>query len=199
MIALNSDQNLLPHYGYAIEDIQSWKSRYTRQEYPKKLLINTFYREHNVNFMWNKLYSSFNNATMNLNSFNVQKFTQAKHEINQLYNETKFTKTQPALLKLLSERKNVGGLKFEIMDKLASVADSRAIEELEFTYIFSLITNELLFNWIACGMIGISKSESFLAVTGCIANVDSMIDYESSYNMLGQISTSQFLKRNYKK
>lgn len=198
MIALNSDQTLLPYFGYAVEDIQSWKNRYSSNEYLKKLLINTFYREHNVNFMWVKLYSTFNNATQDIDCFNVQKFLQAKQNISQLFNETKLTITQPALMKLINDRKNVGGLNFEVMDNLVLQATSRTIEELEYTYIFSTITNELLFNWIACGMIGVNKNDSFIAVTGFKAEVSKMIDYESSYKFLG-LFTSQFLKRNYNK
>lgn len=197
--ALNSDQTYLPHFNYAIEDIRTWRNRYSKTEYARKLMINTFYKDHNVNFMWDKLFSPFKLATKTIDAFNISKYQQSKVYINQLYSETKISMTQPVLLNLISQRKDVGILDFEIADKLVLKSNNQSIEELEFTYIFSYITNELLFNWCACGMIGISKEVSLSATTGYTTNVDLMINYKSSMKVLGQLFTSKFLERNYKK
>ena len=76
-------------------------------------------------------------------------------------------------------------------------ANNKAVEELEFRYIYYAIANEFLFRWSACGMIGKNKFDSFMAVTGMGINTDSMIDYDSSVTLLGQWGASQFLDRHY--
>lgn len=184
--ALNSDQVFLPYYNLAIQDLRTWRNRYHREEYAKKLMINTFYRAHTANFMWDELFSPFKEAANDISSFDVSKFYKAKQFINLLYTETKFTKTHTVLLNLLNQRKDVGNLNFEVTDKLVSISNNQSIEELEFTYIFNYITNELLFNWCACGMIGINKKDSFAITTGYVMDIELIYDYKSSMSILGQ-------------
>jgi len=196
MIKLNSDEATMPDFNYSIEEIKTWRSRYSKQEYPQKVMINTFYRQHTVNFMWEFLYSPFNKSIIDSPKFND--YVLAKQHINQIYNQTKLYKTQSSLFSLLEKKADVGGLIYNNMAKLADDANNITVEELEFTYIYYTIANEFLFRWSACGMIGINKFDSFIAVTGFGVNTENMIDYESSVNLLGKLGASQFLNKHYK-
>jgi len=197
MIALNSDQATLPNFNHAIEELRTWRNRYSKKEYPDKLLINTFYRQHTVNFMWDILYRPFKKSLFgNRTTFND--YVSAREHISQIYNQTKLNKTQPTLMNLLQKRNDVGGLIYNNMSKLVSDASNKSVEELEFTYVYYAIANEFLFRWSAVGMMGKNKYDSFMAVTGIGVNTDSMNDYDSSVNLLGQLGASQFLSRYYK-
>jgi hypothetical protein len=197
MITLNSDEAMLPNFNHALAEIQTWRTRYSKQEYPQKVMINTFYRQHTVNFMWDFLCSPFNNTMLGRKPFDHSEYFPARDFISQKYIDTKLNRTQPVFKELLIRGSNVGGLDFKHMAMLVSQASKEAIEEIEFTYLFYAVSTELLFRWSACGMIGHNKSDAFTLITGCIIDTVAMKDYATSVDILGKIGASTFLKRQY--
>ena len=194
---MNSDEAMLPNFNHALAEIQTWRARYSKQEYPQKVMINTFYRQHIVNFMWDFLYNPFNKSISGKKVFDHSEYFPARELISQKYIETKLNRTQPVFKELLLRGTNVGGLEFKHMAMLVSQASKESIEEIEFTYLYYAVANELLFRWSACGMNGHNKSDAFTLITGLVINTAVMIDYASSLEILGEISASPFLKRNY--
>jgi hypothetical protein len=39
--------------------LQTWRGRYSLEEYPEKVLLNIFYRKYTTDFMWNDIENCF--------------------------------------------------------------------------------------------------------------------------------------------
>jgi hypothetical protein len=201
MKAINSDESYFPNFEHGMQEILSWRNRYSKTEYPEKVMINTFYRQYSVNFIWENLHSAFKRNIFGKSKQSFNDFTSAREYISQIYRQAQLQKVQPVLMELIGKRKDVGGLVFQNIFNLVNSARSnnnKAIEELEYSYIYYALANEYLFRWSACGMIGQNKQEAFIAVTGIGVNVDSMTTYENSLNLIGQLGAGRFLQNNYK-
>jgi len=201
MIPMHSDEAYSPNFNHALQELQKWRVRYTNVVYPGKALINIFYRQHTVNFMWDYLYSAFEKNLFGKPKISFNDYVTARNDINNVYRQTQLQKTQPILMSLLNQGKDVGDLSHSGMTNLVNRAESRdnkAVEELEFSYLYYALANEYLFRWSASGMIGKNKQEAFIAATGIGVNTDTMSNYGNSLNLLGQLGASQFLQRNYK-
>ncbi|MFZ4456340.1 MAG: hypothetical protein ACOYOT_08980 [Bacteroidales bacterium] len=90
--------------------LQNWRSRYSLEEYPEKILLNIFYRKYTTDFMWNDIENCFQNG--------VQKkwcdFDSGFEYLNNLYSSVASAKTHNQLPILLRENPNriVGNLSY---------------------------------------------------------------------------------------
>lgn len=197
-LAFHSDESYQPHYDYAIQELGTWRQRYNRTEYPGKLLVNTFYSLHTVNFMWPYLIGGF--SPVERSKHNHRDIVAAWQSMSAVYNRTKIERTQPALMGLLAQGSDVGGLSVRSFSALADKAKAswEALEEMEYKYVHYAMVREYLFRWSACGYIGRDKQQAVAAVTGAIANTDGMTDLQGTQAVLGQIGTGFFLGRHYR-
>ena len=53
-----------------MNNLQAWRSRYSKSEYGEKVLLNVFYRKYSTFFMWDKIQNSFNGNVL-WNDFNI--------------------------------------------------------------------------------------------------------------------------------
>lgn len=197
-LAFHSDESYRPHYDYAVQELVTWRQRYNRIEYPGKLLVNTFYSLHTVNFMWPYLIGGFSPAERS--KHNHGDIVSAWQSMSAVYNRMKIERTQPALMGLLAQGMDVGGLSVGSFSALAdrAKASSDALEEMEYTYVHYAMVREYLFRWSACGYIGRDKQQALAAVTGAIVNTDAMTDLAGAQAVLGQIGAGMFLGRHYR-
>ncbi len=196
--AFHSDESYRPHFDYAMQELAAWRQRYSRAEYPGKLLVNIFYSLHTVNFMWPYLAGGF--SPVDRAKYNHRDIVAAWQSMSSVYNRTKIERTQPALMGLLAQASDVGGLTVRsvsaLVEKAKNVPD--ALEELEYTYVHYAMVREYLFRWSACGYIGRDKQQALAAVTGAIANTDAMVDLAGAQAVLGQIGAGLFMGKHYR-
>src|SRR5690606_18921417 len=113
-----------------MNNLQAWRSRYSKSEYGEKVLLNVFYRKYSTFFMWDKIQNSFNGNVL-WNDFNNR-----YREMMNLY-QNQAMQTQPILLQLLSEKSEntVGSVTYAgFADKIrgAKQGNNADIEEIEF-------------------------------------------------------------------
>ena len=140
-----------------MNNLQAWRSRYSKSEYGEKVLLNVFYRKYSTFFMWDKIQNSFNGNVL-WNDFNT-----GCREMMKLY-QNQAMQTQPILLQLLSEKGNnpVGSVTYAgFADKISGARQGKNadIEEIEFTYLHYLLNDQLILMWSAFGGTGLSKIE----------------------------------------
>lgn len=200
MITIASDESYFPNFNRGIENLTEWRGRYSKIVYPEKVMLNILYRQHTVNFMWSFLHEAFEESFIIKNGTYFTDFVYARNYISEMYEKTKIHKTHPVLMSLIQQRMNVGGFIFDKLAEDISIArtyDNRAIERLEYAYLYSVISNENIFRWSACGMMGKNKQQAFDAVTEVILNVDGMTNYDYSIMLIGESGAGEFLHRNY--
>lgn len=178
-----------------MNNLQAWRSRYSKSEYGEKVLLNVFYRKYSTFFMWDKIQNSFNGNVL-WNDFNI-----GFREMMNLY-QNQAMQTQPILLKLLSEKSNnqVGSVTYAgFADKIrgAKQGKNADVEEIEFTYLHYLLNDQLILMWSAFGGTGLSKIDALAQMSGVIIAETDMSEYGKVENIIGQLCTGPYLHENY--
>src|SRR5690606_30214303 len=178
-----------------MNNMQAWRSRYSKSEYGEKVLLNVFYRKYSTFFMWDKIQNSFNGNVL-WNDFNI-----GFREMMNLY-QNQAVQTQPILLKLLSEKSNnpVGSVTYAgFADKIRGAKQGKNddIEEIEFTYLHYLLNDQLILMWSAFGGTGLSKIDALAHMSGVIIAETDMSEYGKVENIIGQLCTGPYLHENY--
>jgi len=184
-----------------MNNLQAWRSRYSKTEYGEKVLLNVFYRKYSTHFMWDKIQNSFQTKMFGGNKVLWNDFNAGFSEMMNLY-QNQSTKTQPILMQLLSEKSanmvgtvSYSGFASKIMgSKQGNNAD---IEEIEFTYLHYLLNDQLILMWSAFGGTGLSKIDALAQMSGVIIAETDMTEYGTVENIIGQLCTGPYLKENY--
>ncbi len=174
-----------------MNNLQAWRSRYSKSEYGEKVLLNVFYRKYSTLFMWDKIQNSFQKKMFGGNKVLWSDFNEGFREMMTLY-QNQSMKTQPILLQLLSEKSSnmVGSVSYAgFADKIkgASQGNNADIEEIEFTYLHYLLNDQLILMWSAFGGTGLSKIDALAQMSGVIIAETDMSEYGKVENIIGQL------------
>ena len=161
--------------------LNEWKSRYSKDEYPKKVIMNIFYRKYATEKMWpdaiKKSYKTWETA-----------YEQNKHE----YVRVSQHEIVPILESLIKQDKKVTSIKFSDFNSFinaASRGDSEALKAIEYTYFLNRIFDELAILWLSFVNSGLSGAQAMMRLTGAglPANmpINSYSEVESIFDQLG--------------
>ncbi|MFN3851335.1 MAG: hypothetical protein ACK4NY_18000 [Spirosomataceae bacterium] len=167
--------------------INSWKDRYSKEEYPQKVVMNIFYRKYAIDRMWSKVIS---NSYANW---------QIAYEQNMLeYSKTAQNEIIPVLESLIKADKKVSTIKFSDFNsyiRSASRGDSEAIKGIEYTYFLHRIFDELIILWLSFVNSGVSKVDAVTRLTGAIIPRDMPINsYSEIEQILDQLGAENYLQ-----
>ena len=193
--------DLKNQFAEGMNNLQTWRNRYSKDEYAEKVLLNVFYRKHTMNFMWSEIQNSFQNKMFGGNKKLWNDFNEGYQKMMTLYGNYS-QKTQPVLLQLLSEQstKKVGSISYsDYTDKIqgSKQGNNADIEEIEFTYIHYFLNDQLILMWSAFGGTGLSKIDALAQMSGVIIAETDMTDYDTVETIIGQLSTGPYLNQNY--
>lgn len=193
--------DLKHQYAEGVSNLQTWRNRYSETEYAEKVLLNVFYRKHTMNFMWSEVQNAFQKQLFGGNKVLWNNFNEGFEKMMNLY-QNYSQKTQPILLKLLSENgsQKVGSISFsEYRDKIigANNGNHADIEEIEFTYLHYLLNDQLILMWSAFGGTGLSKIDALAQMSGVIIQEMDLSNYSTVEVVIGQLCTGPYLHQNY--
>lgn len=180
-----------------IKYLKLWRERYSSTEYPSKIALNIFYRQYAMDFIWDMQIA---------NSF--EKYKNSETDLLTAYRkiETKYSESAEKfigdnrLINLMKEGVEIGGLNYNSLSSLVSKAekeDNKAIEELEFTYLYWLLANKANIMWASYGRLGYNEIESITKVTDAIIKINEPLNYKNSLNIFGNLIVSKFMDKNY--
>lgn len=190
--SFNEGMNLLP----------TWRNRYSTQEYPEKVLINLFYRKYTMEFMWNDINNSFQKKLFGGRKVLWNDFNQGFQKLKMSYQQNAVSKTQPVLVKLLSEQSTriVGSTSFaDFKDRIngARQGNNKDIEEIEYAYLYYLLADECVLLWSAFGGTGLDKIEAIGKMSGMIIETPEIDAYGKIENILGRLCAAPYLQKVY--
>jgi hypothetical protein len=176
-----------------ISNLRTWRTRYTSQEYPHKVVINLMYRAYAVAFLWHDyeqgLFPRFTNE-MEAFMFVAQK-----------YQEVCRTKVNANLLDWLNRYpdKPIGNVTYSGYENLATRAetDSSAKEEVEFSFLFNYMTNMCVEYWIALRLCGKNQVDAIAQVTGVIIEELQPFNYGIAKQVFTQLYVNRYMAQNY--
>ena len=129
-------------------------------------------------------------------------FNEGITKLKNIYGSTAGSKTQPMLLSLLENKeRNVGNTNYGIFTPLITAAkngDKAKLEEIEYAYLYYLLTDECILLWGAFGGTGLSKIDAIGKMSGLIIKTEDIKTYAQIEQVLGQLCASAYLKEHYK-
>jgi len=179
-----------------MNNLMTWRNRYSKIEYPEKVVLNIFYRKYTTEFMMPELLSCFNN--------NVKwpDFNNGYRELKTKYGETAVNKTNGVLLELLKQtERQIGNTSYSIFQPLISAAkagDKPKLEEIEYAYLYYFLTDESILLWAAFGGTGINKIDAIGKLSGLILETEDILNYGQIEEILGRFCAAAYLNDNYK-
>jgi len=188
-------------YAEGLNNLQTWRKRYSSLEYGEKVLQNVFYRKYSTFFIWDKIQNSFQKKMFGGYKVLWNDYTLGFREMMKHYTDQSL-KTQPILIQLLSEQstKKVGSISYsDFTTKIAGAkrGNNADIEEIEFTYLHYLLNDQLILMWSAFGGTGLSKIDALAQLSGVIIKETPMTEYAIVEPIIGQLCTGPFLHENY--
>ena len=152
----NSSQN-------KINKLNEWRNRYSKDEYPYKVILNMFYDLFSTQKIWSQINESFSGFKK------YSDFNDAFNEITSMRRNAQLDYVQPNLMKLLDDNKEAAGTKYSDYSESVSKAqggDNHAVVEIEYTYWFYGSYNDATIYWAACGLLGLDKVSAYIEITG---------------------------------
>ncbi len=161
--------------------LNEWKNRYSKEEYPNKLVLNIFYRKYSIDRMWpnvlNNSYPDWETAYEN-----------NKHE----YARVAQNEIVPVLETFIKMDKKVTTVRYSdfysYIDS-ASKGNIEAIKGIEYTYFLHRVLDELVILWISFVNAGIQRVEAITKLTGVVLPpkmpIESYLEVEQLFDQLG--------------
>ncbi|RRJ89724.1 hypothetical protein EG849_11975 [Flavobacterium macacae] len=178
-----------------MENLSKWRSRYSKTEYPEKVALNIFYRKYTMEFLFPEILDSFEDVK-------YADFNDGLEKLKTLYGSIAISKTQPILMELLEDvHRKVGTTNFHVFKSLISEVQNGSIEkleELEYSYLYYLLTDECILLWAAFGGTGLKKLDVVSKLSGVIIKTDEINSYSLIEQIMGQLCASPYLNENYK-
>lgn len=185
--------DLSPSFKEATSNIQKWFARYERTEYPHKIVINIMYRAYTMNELWKEFEKQEIPYFNDLSSCIIQ--------MEGLYRQTALTKVNANLLQWLQTQSEryVGSVSYQRLENLAVKAetDSKALEELEFTYIFELLNDKCSLYWLALSLAGQTQTQAIGTITGILIENLANFNYSLSKQVFQQLRVAKYMNDNY--
>ena len=180
----------------------TWRNRYSKFDYPEKVVLNIFYRKYTMEFMFPEIVGCFENTILGEPKVKWMEFNEGFKNLKSIYEKTAISRTQAVLINLLSEvERDVGNTNYGIFAPLIASAqkgDIAKLEEIEYAYLYYLLTDECVLLWGALGGTGLSKIEAIGKLSGVILEVEEIKTYPPIEQILGRFCAAAYLKEHYK-
>lgn len=184
------------------ERLLGWRNKYSKKEYPEKVALNVFYRKYTMDFMWDEIDSCFSTNWLGKQQAKWNDLNVGYQKLVDIYSETATSKTNPILMSLLNDHSKrvanttYGG--FLPLVKGTQEGNDKQREELEYTYLYHLLTDESILIWAAIGGTGKSKIDAIGQLTGLVLETDKINNYALIDQILGQFCSAAYLHKNYR-
>lgn len=173
-----------------INNLLLWRNRYTA-DYPEKIVLNIFYRKYTMDFMFADILSCFEKNLFGKPKIKWNDMNEGFQKLKTIYSSTAISKTQPILIELLTDRQRiVGNTNYGMFTTLISEAKNGSrskLEEIEYAYLYYLLTDECILLWSAFGGTGLSKIEAIGKMSGLIIETEEIKIYTQIEHVLEHV------------
>jgi len=167
--------------------LHEWRSRYSRGEYPSKVIQNLFYELYGTQFTWDLHCRDFFAGEKKFSSFK-----DALDHVAAVRNKIMIETVNPRLAEILeSAGPTCAKLEFSLFQQMiedAQNGDNGEVAEVELSFVYYVTASELVLPWFACGLTGMSRHSAFRDVTGGDIGGFSMETYDEAIQNLAAFS-----------
>jgi len=172
-----------------IQKLYQWRDRYSKSEYPYKVVVNLFYELYTIHFMWDEISSIFSKGLFS-RPRRYNNFQDAMNHMVNIKREIQVRDVNPKLIDIMESNLPACGQQFEQYKKMISGAkngNNGEVEEIEYSYAYITSVIELVIPWAACGLLGMDKHKAFVEVTGGDVGGLSLQSFEEAYKYFNTI------------
>lgn len=158
-----------------------WRQRYSKEEYPYKVVLNLFYDLIPLKQLWDELIESF--GTKKFNDVN-----KSFDHVLGIFREMQLS-LQPYLVNMLKDGVSVAGINSRSFDQLIHNAKARSnkdVEEIELSYIVRNPIKATSLSWYSLGLTGISKEISYRNVFNTMVVVSDWNSFDVVFQCFAQ-------------
>lgn len=177
----------------AMHNLQTWRNRYSIQEYPHKIVLNMMYRGYAMQEIFDDYLSG-----------KLPRFSSSQEAImymERYYGDVAIQRVAPFLELWVEQNanKSIGGLIYANYDRMASTAELTPSmkEEVEFSYIFDLLQEKCVLYWIALRQTGEDEMRAVGLLTGLIIQSEVEFTYEMTKVIFQDLCVRQFMAQHY--
>lgn len=187
-------------HGY--DSLFTWRKRYEREEYYEKVVLNLFYRKFTIEAMWKEIESCFGKDFLGRPKKYWNEVEDGFQKLTKIYDTTAM-RINPSLVSTMNNNpsRRIANTSYQNFIPLlngASKGDAKSKEELEYTFIYHLLTDNCILIWASAGGCGLSKIDALGQMSGLLIEDPGINSYATIDEIMGQICTAQYLKAHYK-
>jgi len=178
-------ENIHSNCREALASLGKWRERYSPSEYPDKVVLNLFYTVMPLAELWSHIRRGFSSP---VNTPSQESYRENKSRLVAQYRQAQTDVVQPKLKALLANGCAVGSCRsqhFKGIADRASQGNNSQVEELEFSYVYYDAISNLVLDWGALGMMGLSGEEAYGNVAGMMVGGVNIQDLGSVVDALG--------------
>ena len=184
-----------------IGKLHEWRARYSKHEYPYKVVVNLFYELYTIQFMWKDIQSIFDGQTSSELGAVID-YSTAFNQIGALKRKVQVEVVNQRLMSLLESDQIVCDdqkySQYVDMIEKAQNGNNDSVEEIEYSYVYIASVIELVLPWVACGLLGMNKHKAFTEVAGGDIGGFSIESFGDAYNHFNTLVNFQ-IGPSYKK
>ncbi len=186
-----------------VSNLLKWRNRYSKNEYPEKILLNLFYRKYGMVQIWDDIDGAFKKKLFGGNKIFWNNYLEGFSKLKALHQETARAKVMPVLENLLVREpgKAIGGISYgEYNNRIIGAKNGKSsdLEEMEFAYLHYYLTDDCILLWAAFGGTGMSRIDAIAQLSGAIIETPEIKTYAHIESVLGRLCVSPYLHQNYK-
>jgi hypothetical protein len=187
-------------HGY--NTLLTWRKRYGNEEYYEKVVVNIFYRKFTMEAMWKDIESCFNTNFLGRPKKIWNGVEDGFLKLTKIY-ETTALRINPNLITTINANPsrriaNTSYDRFIPLLRAASDGNAKSKEELEYTFIYHLLTDNCILIWASAGGCGLNKVDAIGQMCGLLIEDPGIHSYATIDDIMGQVCVSRYLKDHYR-
>jgi len=147
-----------------INKLKEWRKRYSKTEYPYKVIMNMFYELFSMELIWVEIDSAFSKRQQQISNPD-----DALTHISRIKRVAQLQLIKPRLEEFLNCDKIAAGIKFSDYKHTIEAAKSGnndMVIEIEYSYWFFCQFYEAVLQWASLAYLGFDKHSAYREVTG---------------------------------
>lgn len=145
--------------------ITQWRNRYSKTEYPYKVLLNTVYQMLVCIEMWEYILNCFTQGKV------YNDFQAASNIVQNKSGEVATKKVHPIVESTIRSGKTISCLNISLLNEIVAKAqkgDNKSVEEVELSYFWYTGAVEISYAYAALGLMGMTKMQALQQVSSLI-------------------------------
>jgi hypothetical protein len=158
--------------------LDGWRERYSKEEYPSKVVVNLFYELFALEGIWPQIEQIFSSGSK------YSDFREAYEQMILVKRTYQMGPLRGLLMESLATDRVAADTKksnWTNKENLASTGDNESVVEIEYGYWYYNQYCAATLAWAACGLLGQNKEDAFFEVAGGITGG---IDFDSFGSVL---------------